>query len=87
MSLPVSTLDALAALAADLSTSAIVDLAHALDRSLDALPTLGTSLVDLPSQAGGLVRVPQRERDGRVESRKKGGGGGRLPVVKTGGPP
>ena len=36
MSLPVSALDALAALAADLSTSAIADLAHALDRSLDA---------------------------------------------------
>ena len=33
MSLPVSTLDALAALAADLSTSAIADLAHTLDAS------------------------------------------------------
>ena len=36
MSLPVSTLDALAALAADLSTSAIADLADALDRALAA---------------------------------------------------
>ena len=36
MSLPVSTLDALSALAADLSTSAIADLADALDRSLAA---------------------------------------------------
>jgi phosphatidylserine/phosphatidylglycerophosphate/cardiolipin synthase-like enzyme len=36
VSLPLSTLDALAALAADLSTSAVADLAHALDASYAA---------------------------------------------------